>query len=82
MRYRQSLLEYAQKHEVSRASRKNNKSRSYRYFWKARYDGTKESLADRSRRPHSHPKQHRPEELKLIRDKRRWNPRLGKIEFW
>ena len=53
MRYRQSLLEYAQKHGVSRASRKYNKSRSYIYFWKARYDGTRESLADRSRRPHS-----------------------------
>ena len=82
MRYRQSLLEYAQKHGVSRASRKYNKSRSYIYFWRARYDGTKESLADRSRRPHSHPNQHRPEELKLIRDMHRRNPKLGMIEFW
>lgn len=82
MRYRQSLLEYAQKNGVSRASRKYNKSRSYIYFWKARYDGTKESLADQSRRPHSHPNQHRPEELKLIRDMRKRNPKLGMIEFW
>ncbi len=35
MCYRQSLLEYAQKNGVSRASRKYNKSRSYIYFWKA-----------------------------------------------
>ena len=82
MRFRQSLLEYAQKYGVSRASRKYNKSRSYIYFWKARYDGTKESLAAQSRRPHSHPNQHRPEELKLIRDMRRRNPKLGMIEFW
>jgi transposase InsO family protein len=82
MRYKQSLLEYAQKNGVSRASRKYNKSRSYIYFWKARYDGTRESLADRSRRPHSHPNQHRPEELKLIRDMRRRNPKLGMIELW
>jgi hypothetical protein len=82
MRYRQSLLEYARKNGVSRASRKYNKSRSYIYFWKARNDGTKESLADRSRRPHSHPNQHKPEELKLIRDMRRRNPKLGMIEFW
>jgi hypothetical protein len=88
MRFRQSLLEYAQKNGVSRASRKYNKSRSYIYFWKARYDGTKESLAAQSRRPHSHPNQHRPEELKLIRDMRRVNPRFcvksksrGKTQF-
>lgn len=82
MRYRQSLLEYAQKYGVSQASRKYNKSRSYIYFWKARYDGTKESLADQSRRPHSHPNQHRHEELKLIRDMLRRNPKLSMIEFW
>ncbi len=35
-----------------------------------RYDGTLESLADRSRRPHSHPNQHTPAQLKLISDKR------------
>jgi transposase InsO family protein len=44
---------YAQKYGVSRASRKYNKSRSFIYFWMARYDGTLESLACRSRRPHS-----------------------------
>ena len=31
MKYRQSLLTYAQKYGVSRASRKYNKSRSYIY---------------------------------------------------
>jgi transposase InsO family protein len=60
----------------------SQKLRSYIYFWRARYDGTKESVANRSRRPHSHPKQHKPEELKLIRDMRRRNPKLGMIEFW
>ena len=75
MKYRQSLLTYAQKYGVSRASRKYNKSRSYIYFWKARWDGTAASLACRSRRPHSHPSQHTGEELKLIRDmRRRWYP--------
>src|SRR5699024_6773567 len=67
---------------VSRASRKYNKSRSYIYFWKKRWDGTVESLACQSRRPHSHPNQHTPEELKLIRDMRRRNPKLGLIELW
>ena len=82
MRYRQSLMKYAQKYGVSRASRKYNKSRSYIYFWKKRWIGTVESLACHSRRPHSHPNQHTDEELKLICDMRRRNPSLGMIELW
>ena len=82
MKYRQSLLIYAQKYGVSRASRKYNKSRSYIYFWRARYDGSLQSLACRSRRPHSHPNQHTPEELKLISDMHRRNPKLGIVELW
>ena len=82
MAYRQSLMKYAEKYGVSRASRKYNKSRSYIYFWKARWDGTAESLACQSRRPHSHPNQHTEAELKLIRDMRRRNPSLGMVELW
>ncbi len=82
MAYRQSLMKYAEKYGVSRASRKYNKSRSYIYFWKARWDGTVESLACQSRRPHSHPKQHTETELKMIRDMRRRNPSLGLPELW
>ena len=82
MVYRQSLMKYAEKYGVSRASRKYNKSRSYIYFWKARWDGTVHSLACQSRRPHHHPNQHTEAELKLIRDMRRRNPRLGMVELW
>ena len=82
MAYRQSLMKYAEKYGVSRASRKYNKSRSYIYFWKNRWDGTPESLTCQSRRPHSHPNQHTEAELKLIRDMRRRNPRLGMVELW
>ena len=82
MAYRQSLMKYAEKYGVSRASRKYNKSRSYIYFWKERWDGTVQSLACRSKRPHSHPKQHTSEELKLIQNMRRRNPNLGMVELW
>ena len=82
MKYRQSLMKYAEKYGVSRASRKYNKARSYIYFWRARWDGSVESLACESRRPHSHPNQHTEEELKLIRDMRRRNPTLGLPELW
>ena len=82
MKYRQSLIHYAERYGVSRASRKYNRARSYIYFWKARYNGTLASLACQSRRPHSNPNQHTEEELKLIRDMRRRNPELGMIELW
>ena len=82
MAYRQSLMKYAQKYGVSKASRKYNKSRSYIYFWRSRWDGSAGSLACRSRRPHSHPNQQTEAELKLIRDLRRRNPNLGMIELW
>jgi hypothetical protein len=48
----------------------------------SRYHETIESLADRSKRPHSHPAQHTEGELKLIRDMRRRNPKLGLIDLW
>ena len=82
MAYRQSLMKYAEKNGVSRASRKYNKSRSYIYFWRARWDGNVESLVSQSRRPHSRPNQHTEAELKLIRDVRRRNPSLSLIELW
>jgi len=82
MKYRQSIVRYAQDKGVSRASRKYNKGRSYIYFWLERYDGTVDSLRNRSRRPHSHPNQQNLEEIKLVRDMRRRNPNLGLMEFW
>ena len=81
-RDRQSLMKYAEKYGVSRASRKYNKSRSYIYFWRARWNGTPESLECRSRRPRSHPNQHTEAEMKLIRDMRRRNPNMGMVELW
>ena len=83
MAYRQSLMKYAEKYGVSRASRKYNKSRSYIYFWKQRWDGSVASLGCQSRRrPHGYPNQHTEAELKLIRDMRRRNPTLWTIELW
>lgn len=41
-----------------------------------------QSLGCHSRRPHHHPNEHTPEELKLIRDMRRRNPELCLPELW
>ena len=82
MMFRQSLIKYAEKHGVTKAAIKHNVSRQYVYRWKNRYDGTLQSLADQSHRPHSHPNQHTENELKLIRDMRRRNPHAGLVVFW
>ena len=82
MRYRQALIQYAEKYGVTRAAIRYRTNRQYIYRWKKRYDGTLQSLADRSHRPRSHPNQHTPEELKLIRDMRRRNPNAGLVVFW
>lgn len=82
MRYRLSLIQYAQKYGVSNAAKKFKTNRQYIYRWKRRYDGSWESLRDKSRRPHHHPNQHTQEEIKLIRDMRRRNPDAGLVVFW
>ena len=82
MRYRLSLLKYADKYGVTKAAIKYKTNRQYIYRWKKRFDGSMESLRDRSRRPHHHPNQHTPEEIKLIADMRRRNPHAGLVIFW
>ena len=51
--------------------------------WNRSYDGTRESLTDRSHRPHSqHPNAHTEEELKWIRDYHRRNPHISICELY
>jgi len=82
MKYRESLVKYAKSKGVSQASRKYNISRGFICFWLKRYDGSIESLASLSRRPHYHPNEHRPEEIKLIRNYWNKNKELELMEFW
>ena len=82
MLFRQSLINYAIKKGVTKAAIKYRTNRQYIYRWLKRYDGTPQSLADHSHRPHSHPMQHTEEELKLINDMRRRNPEAGLVVFW
>lgn len=82
MLYRQSLIRYAQKHGVTQAAIHYRTNRQYIYRWLNRYDGTLQSLADRSHRPHSHPNQHTAEELELIQNMRRRNPNTGLVVLW
>lgn len=80
--YRHALICYAEKYGVTKAAIRYRTNRQYIYRWKRRYDGTLRSLEDHTHRPHSPPNQHRPEEIKLIRDMRRRNPNDGIVVFW
>ena len=61
MRYRLSLIQYADRFGVSKAAVKYKTNRQYIYRWKHRYDGSIESLRALSRRPHAYPVRQPPE---------------------
>lgn len=82
MKFRQALIEYSLKNGVTKAAIRYKVNRQYVYRWRKRYDGTLQSLADKSHRPHHHPNQHTPEELKLIADMRKRNANAGLVVFW
>ena len=70
MRVRQRAVEYAIKYENnSKSARKYKTSRQQIKRWRDKYDGTVGSLANKSRRPKSHPNQHTNEELELLKTK-------------
>jgi len=74
--FRQRVLkEVAKGKQVTEAAIKYRISRTSIYRWQKRYDGTVESLYEKSHRPQSHPSQHTLEELKLIR--RVWSHNKG-----
>ena len=82
MRFKQVVIEYSLKYGVTKAAIRYKTSRQNIYRWRQKYDGTVQSLADRSHRPHSHPKQHTADEIELIRNMRRRNPHTGLVVFW
>ena len=63
---RQAVVKYAMKKGKSRASRMYGVSLSSVKRWCKRYDGTWQSLKEKSHRPNSHPKRHTAEEEELI----------------
>ncbi len=81
MKFRHSLLKYSQKYGVTKAAIKYKTNRQYIYRWLRRYDGTIDSLREKSRRPHHHPNQRTEQELKLIGDMRRRGPNTGLAVF-
>lgn len=65
---RQAVVKMANRKGKSFASTKYGVSLSSVKRWCKRYDGTWQSLREKSHRPHSHPKQHTEQEEALIRE--------------
>lgn len=83
MRFRQRVVKYAIKHNNNaKAARRYHTSRQQVQRWRKRYDGTVQSLAHKSRRPHSHPNQHTQEELDLIKQKHRYHRHEGLAQVY
>lgn len=68
---------------VSFVCRRYHISKSSLMRWSKKFDGTKESLRDKSHRPHTkHPNAHTDEELKWIQDYHRRNPNISVCELY
>lgn len=78
MKFRQQVVEYAIKYDNNAmAARRYHTSRQQVQRWRKKYDGTVLSLANKSRRPHSHPNQHTEQELELLGKKYRYHKHEG-----
>ena len=82
IQYKQTVVEYSYRHGVTKAAIKFKMYRKTIYRWRERYDGTAKSLKDKSRRPHSHPKQHTEKEIKKIKDYKAKNKETGLVVLW
>jgi len=82
IKYYQAILSYADQHGVTKAAIKYRTYRQFIYRLRNRYDGTPESLAPKSRRPHHHPNEHSDREIALIRRMRKRRPNTGLVRFW
>lgn len=82
MLYRQSVVKFSYKCGVTKAAIKFGMNRRTIYRWREKYDGTAQSLRNKSRRPHRHPNQHTLEEIQLIKKYKANNKRTGLVVFW
>ena len=82
LKYKQSVVKFSYKYGVTKAAVKFEESRRTIYRWRERYDGTLESLKDKSRRPHHHPKEHTAEEIKMIKQYKANNKKTGLVVLW
>ena len=80
--FKQSVVEYSLKHGETEAAIRYKQHRKTIYRWREKYDGTRKSLINKSRRPHSHPNQHTQEEIKMIKKYKAQNRDAGLVVLW
>ena len=82
LKYKESVVKYSYKHGVTKAAIVYCECKRTIYRWRKRYDGSLNSLKDKSRRPHYHPNQHTEEEIKMIKDYKAKNRETGLVVLW
>lgn len=74
---------YRKGNSISFVCRRYKISKASLMRWNKRFDGTKESLVDKSHKPHTpHPNAHTEIELKWIKDYIRRNPNISMLELY
>lgn len=77
------MLRNSPRGSIHKICRKYHISRASLWRWNKLYDGTKESLMDKSHRPLSqHPNAYTNNEIRHIRDYCRRNPHISLCELW
>ncbi len=82
LKYKESVVKYSYRYGVTKAAIRYSECRRTIYRWRERYDGSLNSLKDKSRKPHFHPNQHTAEEIQLIKNYKRNNKDTGLVVLW
>ena len=82
LKYKESVVKFSYKYGVTKTAIKYGECRRTIYRWRKKYDGSLESLKDKSRKPHYHPNQHTTEEIKLIKQYKANNKNTGLVVLW
>ena len=78
-----SVKLYRSGHSIKFVCERYKISKASLMRWNSRFDGTKQSLADKSHQPHTpHPNSHTPEELQHIKNYLRRNPHISACELY
>lgn len=82
LKYKESVIKFSYKYGVTKAAIKFGECRRTIYRWRDRYDGSLNSLKDKSRRPKYHPNQHTEEEIRMIKNYKNNNKDTGLVVLW
>ena len=82
LKYKESVVKFSYKYGVTKAAIKFGECKRTIYRWRKRYDGSLESLKDKSRRPHHHPNEHTDEEIRMIKNYKANNKETGLVTLW